>query len=424
MHVAFVINNMSGGGAALSCINLIRMLLSRKSFSIDLILLEYKGSRLTQIPESVSLFVMDPKFDCKETLPCSIPYETIHYLKPSANLKTRFSRILAYCRSLHCSEGKRLKAKKRHLHWTAALTEYVERRQPDILYAQLNHAGVISVLCRRITSFKFSVIWAVRNNPELCLGDKAIHEYFINLIGDADKVHAISKGVASSLEKLCPTTKGKITIMHNSLNSDVWSLSSEQVSHPWLSSRQIGTNNIETDRNFKVILGAGSFNVQKDFSVLIHALKFVRLDFDARLIILGDGAHRNLLEETARDLNLSHVVSLPGWVSNPYAFMSKADVFVLSSKYEGFANVIVEALACGCPVVSTDCPYGPREILEDGKWGELVPVGNHTAMANAITTTFRQESRKDLLEHRARSFTHEGTSDQLVEMLNVTKRVS
>ena len=421
LHVAFVINNMSGGGAALSCINLMHMLLLRKNFKIDLVLLEYKGSRLTQIPEAVSLFVLDAKFHKKKTLPCSIPFEKIQWLKPPSSLIKRLSTFRRYYNSLTCSGGMRLKAKKRHRYWATVLTEYIGSEQPDVLYAHLNHAGVMSVLSRRMSSINVPVIWTVHNNPEFCLGDKSIFQYFVNLLGDADRIHAVSKGVAGKIKQLVPTTKDKITIMHNPLKSNVESLSLAKVEHPWLISRQNDSKvTEECISDSKIVLGVGSLSIQKNFSVLIQALAVVRQNYNARLIILGDGYRRRALEEMARSLDIEHAVSLPGWLPNPYAYMSKADVFVLSSKYEGFGNVVLEALACGCPVVSTDCPYGPSEILEGGRWGRLVPVGDHIAMADAISASFEENICDKLLRNRAHAFAPEKISEQLVELLKVT----
>ena len=275
-------------------------------------------------------------------------------------------------------------------------------------------------LSRKVSSINVRVIWAVRNNPEFYLRDKSIGQYFVNLLGDADRIHAISEGVAGKIKQLFPTIKNKITIMHNPLISNIESLSLAKVEHPWLISRQNDSKvPAEHISGSKIVLGVGYLGIQKNFSVLIQALAVVRQNYDARLIILGDGYRRRALEEIACSLDIEHAVSLPGWVPNPYAYMSKADVFVLSSKYEGFGNVVLEALACGCPVVSTDCPYGPSEILERGRWGRLVPVGDHIAMANAISASFEEKICDKLLRNRAQAFAPEKISDQLVELLKV-----
>ena len=129
------------------------------------------------------------------------------------------------------------------------------------------------------------------------------------------------------------------------------------------------------------------------FSLLLEAR-------DARLIILGEGALRKDLEGLARDLKISEKVDLPGFVNNPYAWFRKANLFVLSSDYEGLPGALIQAMACGTPVVSTDCPSGPSEILEAGKWGRLVPMNDKfalfVAMRDALNEKINQKLQKEL----------------------------
>jgi len=127
---------------------------------------------------------------------------------------------------------------------------------------------------------------------------------------------------------------------------------------------------------------------------LIRAFDILRKKIPARLIILGDGVERKMLEELILSLGLRDAVDLPGFMLNPFAFMKKASVFVLSSKWEGLPNVLIQALACDCPVVSTDCPSGPSEILNTGQYGQLVPVEDVEAMAKAIEATLSGEIRQ------------------------------
>src|SRR5262249_43075680 len=136
-----------------------------------------------------------------------------------------------------------------------------------------------------------------------------------------------------------------------------------------------------------VVLGAGRLHAQKDFPTLLRAFAQVRAKREARLMILGEAKcaeYRTELMALAAQLGIADDVMLPGFVANPFAYMARAAVFVLSSAWEGLPTVLIEALASGCPVVSTACPSGPREILENGKYGPLVPVGDDTALANAI----------------------------------------
>jgi glycosyltransferase involved in cell wall biosynthesis len=165
-----------------------------------------------------------------------------------------------------------------------------------------------------------------------------------------------------------------------------------------------------------VILGVGRLTPAKDFPTLLRAFARVRQVRAVRLVILGEGELRGTLEALVRDLGLEDSVSLPGFVQNPYAYMARAKLFVLSSAWEGFGSALVEAMACGLPVVSTDCG-GPSEILEGGMYGRLVPVGDPQALAEAILTALVEPPQADLLRARAEDFSVEKIADQYLEVL-------
>lgn len=131
----------------------------------------------------------------------------------------------------------------------------------------------------------------------------------------------------------------------------------------------------------------------KSYDTLIRAFARLRKTLQARLIIAGEGPERATLEELAKSLGVVDDVDMPGFVQNPFAYMSRASVFVLSSTYEGLPNALIEAMACGCPVVSTNCPSGPEEILRGGKYGHLVPVHDIEAMARAIELVLKGDRR-------------------------------
>jgi glycosyltransferase involved in cell wall biosynthesis len=146
-----------------------------------------------------------------------------------------------------------------------------------------------------------------------------------------------------------------------------------RLQHPWFETGQP-----------PVVLAVGRLTKQKDFPLLIRAFAQVCQKRRARLIILGEGPDRPLLEAQVSELGLEDEVALPGFVENPYAYMSRAALYVLSSQWEGLPTVLIEALYCGAPVVATDCPSGPREILANGRYGALVPMGDVSALAQAI----------------------------------------
>jgi len=151
-------------------------------------------------------------------------------------------------------------------------------------------------------------------------------------------------------------------------------------------------------------MSAGRLVPQKDFATLLKAFAEVRAKLDSRLVLLGEGEERSSLERMARQLGIGGDVWMPGYVPNPYAMMSRAAVFVLSSVWEGLPTVLIEALACGTPVVSTDCPNGPAEILENGRYGPLVPVGDHSALGRAIISSLETSTDRDKLTRRAQDF--------------------
>jgi glycosyltransferase involved in cell wall biosynthesis len=184
----------------------------------------------------------------------------------------------------------------------------------------------------------------------------------------------------------------------------VSALASEKLDHRWFE-----------DNEDPVILGVGRLNEQKDFQTLLRAFANVLKKRHAYLVILGEGEERSSLEVLSEELNVAHRVHMPGFVRNPYKYMARSDVFVLSSKFEGFGNVIVEAMACGCPVVSTNCRSGPTEILENGKWGRLVPVEDPLRMSNAINESIASPLPPS--KERAQDFTAEVIMDQYCSLI-------
>ena len=166
-----------------------------------------------------------------------------------------------------------------------------------------------------------------------------------------------------------------------------------------------------------MVLSAARLAVQKDLGTMLRAFARVRARRAVRLVILGEGGERARLEDLARRLGVAEDVAMPGHVANPLAYMARAAVFALSSIYEGFGNVLVEALACGRPIVSTDCPGGPREVLDDGRYGRLVAVGDDAAFAAALEQALDVPVDAAGQRRRAADFAVEPIADRYLAVL-------
>jgi len=225
----------------------------------------------------------------------------------------------------------------------------------------------------------------------------------------ADVIVAVSQGVADDLARITKIPRSQIHVIYNPVAPDILQKANEPLDHPWFS-----------DGQPPVILGVGRLNVQKDFPTLIKAFSLVRKKRQARLMILGEGEDRPKLERLVQELGLEKEVALPGFGPNPFKFMRHAALFVLSSRWEGLPYALIEALFCGCPVVATDCPGGVAEVLEGGRWGKLVPVGDAEAMAEAIIEVLDNPPDRKALQQRGLDFHIDRIGEQYVELIEAT----
>ena len=262
------------------------------------------------------------------------------------------------------------------------LVKYLRQAQPLNLLAALHYPCEIALWARQLAGGSTRIIVSEHNT--LSLEAARIPQLSVQLTPLAarlfypwaDAIVAVSQGVATDLSQIARLRADRLQVVYNPvITPELFSLAQEPVEHPWF---QPGAP--------PVILGVGRLHPQKDFPTLIRAFDRVRQIRPARLIILGDGPERAKLTALIAELGLNDDVILPGFVQNPYAYMSKANVLVLSSLYEGLPTVLIEALAVGTPVVSTNCESGPAEILAQGKYGHLTPVGDSEAIAAAISS--------------------------------------
>ena len=287
--------------------------------------------------------------------------------------------------------------------WAAGVAEYLDRERPNALLAMLIPSAAAATMAAQFARHRVRIVGTlhakVRSRRWL---DHARRSY-----SRVDAAVGVSRGVASELTEAVGVPIGRVHTIYNPVVSDALVRDVDQpAGHAWLD-----------NPGPRVILAAGRLSKQKDFPTLLAAFARLRERCPARLIVLGKGRLRPELLVHTQQLGLSEHVDFPGFVQNPYAFMAKASLFVLSSRFEGLPTVLIEAMACGCPVVSTDCPFGPDEILEDGRWGELVPMGDAKALSEAMLRTLENPRPSDALRKRASFFGIEQAVTRYEELL-------
>ena len=292
-----------------------------------------------------------------------------------------------------------------------AVASYMQLERPDCVVPHLPRAETATLLACRMTGERPPIVPTVHGDVHYRSYRNRLRSR--RLFHGAAHFVGVSRGVSDSLAAAVAVPGENITTIYNPVvTPEVHVRAAEQPGHPWL-----------LDGDAPVILAAGRSSKEKDYPTLLRAFARLVGQRPCRLVILGQGEKKGELEGLAQDLAVAHRVSFAGWVENPFAFMSRASLFVLSSIHEGFAMVLVEAMACGCPCVSTDCPAGPAEVLEDGKYGPLVPVGDEAALAEAMGRVLDQPPEKPVLRQRAADFSVDRAVDayeQLIESLVVS----
>jgi glycosyltransferase involved in cell wall biosynthesis len=260
------------------------------------------------------------------------------------------------------------------------LIHYLRQDRPIALLAADHYLNEIALLAKRLARVPLRLVVAEHNQLSQTarnatkLKGRLTPLFARYLYPWADGIVAVSDGVAKDLAATALLPMDRIETIYNPvINDRMLANAKEPVEHDWFNASEI-----------PVILGVGKLEQQKDFPNLIRAFAKVRQTRPARLVILGWGPDKSELEILIQTLGLDADVALLGYVENPYAYMTKSSVFVLSSAWEGLPTVLIEAMALGIPVVSTDCESGPAEILAGGKYGYLIPVGDSEALAEGI----------------------------------------
>ena len=333
MRLTVLMSFSGAGGVERMVMNLIREF-ARKGVQVDLLVIRAQGPHLHNIPDNVRLI----RLKSSHTLP-AIP-ELIKYLKST---------------------------------------------QPKAMLVAKDRAGRAALIARKLAGRedKTKIVVRLGTNLSTALDKKpALSRWFRTapmqrLYKTVDNIVAVSEGVRQDTLTLTGLDPSRVIVIRNPvITPDMQLAINEPVNHPWLN-----------DENIPVLMGVGRLSLQKDFVTLINAFAEVSKVRHCRLIILGDGGMRDELESLVDTLGVSEDVLMPGFQENPYAWLKSAKVFVLSSLWEGSPNVLTEALALGIPSVATRCPSGPDEVLQDGKYGELVPMQDVEAMSVAILKT-------------------------------------
>lgn len=293
---------------------------------------------------------------------------------------------------------------------------YLLRARPRVMLSQRIRVNALALRARALTRVKTRMFVTVNTNmtselealrPEKRARHLATMRHYFPR---NDGIIAISHGVAKDLASLIDWPMERIRVAPNPVvTPELADMARAPLDHPWFAPGEP-----------PVILGVGRLEPQKDFPTLIRAFARVRTQRPAHLVILGEGKQREELQRLAVELGIAGDLQMPGFVNNPYAFMARAALFVFSSRWEGLGNVLIEALAIGTPVVSTNCPDGPSEILEDGRHGLLVPVGDVEALAQAMLQTLNNPPERVRLQTAAQRYTLERSATAYIEALGLS----
>lgn len=300
------------------------------------------------------------------------------------------------------------------------LVRYLRLERPPLMLSALAPTNCLAVWGRELARVETRLVLSEHNTLSRAAEHAAnVRTSFLPWLMRwsyrwSDRVVAVSQGVADDLAATIGLNRTRIEVIHNPVvSARLFKKANVPLNHHWFATNEP-----------PVVLGVGRLTEQKDFATLIRAFARVCQCRKARLMILGEGPDRNHLNSLVRKLGLEEDVTLPGFVVNPYQYMANARVFVLSSRWEGFGNVLVEAMACGTSVISTECPSGPAEILDKGRYGKLVPVGDEAAMAAAILSTINQPEKAHAasLVRRANHFSEEHAVEHYLKLLEAVQR--
>ena len=380
-RVAFLLPSLAGGGAARVALNLAEEMLGR-GLRVDLVLCRDAGPYREQLPAGIE----------------------VHVLRRGSRLAARRLALAASRGNWRSLVRPVLLAVRDTppLPFLGDLSAWLGRERPAALIAGKTHTNLVALWARslaeaptRVAVTQHSVLSREIASPK---GRRWRWRFVAPAVAatypSAHAIVAVSDAVADDLAETTGLARDLVTTIYNPVSLEVVApLGRESPDHPWLEPGQP-----------PVVLGVGRLRPSKDFATLVRAFALLRARRPARLILLGEGGERSGLLALARELGVAADVELPGFVENPFAYMGRAGVLALTSRYEALGNVLIEALAVGCPVVGARCPGGPRELLADGRYGPLAPPGDAAAFADALAATLDDPLPRETLVRRAGDF--------------------
>lgn len=362
--IAIVLPDLRGGGAERVSLTLASEFV-RAGMSVDLVLGQARGELIGEIPDGVQIIDL-----AAERLRGMIP---------------------AFARYLHRAQPAAVLAVMQEVNCVAVLGRALVRRGKSVRLVLSEHSAP-SAQTKSLPNRR---------------GRWLIRAFVRMLYPRAEGIVAVSQGVADDLHENFVPRSVRVSVIQNPVDTRLLrERSGERVDHAWLGYR-----------NMPILVAVGNLGPAKDFATLLRAFALLRHQRPARLMILGEGRERSSLESLAAELGITGDVAMPSFVPNPWAWMAKTDLFVSSSRWEGFSMVIAEALALGVPVVATDCPSGPSEILDGGRYGKLVPVGDVQALASAMSEALDAPREPETLKHRAEAFGSNKIAAQYLDVL-------
>jgi len=304
----------------------------------------------------------------------------------------------------------------RHVYTSLpAVIKYLRREQPAVMLSDKDRVNRTALLARALARTSTRLILSSGTTISIDLQNRGAFERWLqrNSMGKlypfADNVIVTSEGVADDMADYTGLPRQLINVVPSPVvPARLFKEPLPCPDHPWFQ-----------NHDTPIILGVGELCMRKDFSTLIRAFATIRQQRPCRLVILGKGNEQQKLISLCHSLGVEHDVSFTGFVANPYPYMAHADLFAFTSRWEGLGFVIIEALAVGTPVVATDCPSGPREILDNGRYGTLVPIGDSDQLATAILSTLDEPLPGDKLQQAARPYEIENSTTAYLQAMKL-----